>query len=57
MFTVVIDVINRDGNLSKGVDHDASFYGVRTLGWMLMDSPSASKCKNSAATFLPLRCV
>jgi hypothetical protein len=44
-FTVVIDVINRDGNLSKGVDHDASFYGVQLCGWMLMDFLFASKGK------------
>jgi hypothetical protein len=41
----VIDIINRDGNLSKGVDHDASFYGVDTACWMLMDSLRASKGK------------
>ena len=41
----MIDVINRAGNLSKGVDHDASFYGVQMCGWMLMDSQSASICK------------
>jgi hypothetical protein len=41
----VINVINRNGNLSKGVDHDASFYGVHTPGWMLMDSLRALKGK------------
>jgi len=53
----VIDVINRDGNLSKGVDYDALFYGVHVSGWMLMVYMSPSKCKNNAATFLPRRCV
>jgi hypothetical protein len=51
----VSDVITSDGNVSKDVGHYASFYDVRTPGWMLMDSPSASKCKNNAATFLPRR--
>jgi len=41
----VIDIINRDGNLSKGMDHDASFYGVHTPCWMLMDFLFASKGK------------
>jgi hypothetical protein len=51
----VSDVITSGGNVSKDMDHDALFYGVRTPGWMLMDSPSASKYKNNAATFLSRR--
>ena len=41
----VSDVITSDGNVSKDVGHDASFYGVHTPGWMLMDSLRASKGK------------
>lgn len=53
----ISDVITSNGKVSKDVGHDASFYGVRMPGRMLIDSLRASKCKNNAATFLPRRCV
>jgi hypothetical protein len=40
-------VITSDGNVSKGVDHDASFYGVQVYGWMLLDSQIASMQKTA----------